>query len=51
MLTKNYNGRAQILFCSLNLLHSDILVAVIIMVLSSLFLNVLIHLQSFIVLT
>ena len=36
--TKVYNARAQLLFCSLNLLFSDVLVAIVVVVcLSSLF--------------
>ena len=38
LLTKSYNARAQLLFCSLNLLFSDVAVAVAVVV----FLNSLI---------
>jgi len=30
--TKNYNARAKLLFCSLNLLFGDVLVAVVVVV-------------------
>ena len=36
---KIYNARAQLLFCSLNLLFSDVLVAVVVLVCSSLFIR------------
>ena len=47
--TKIYNARAQLLFCSLNLLFSDVLVAVVVVVcLSSLLILLRLFARNFI---
>ena len=44
--TKNYNARAQLLFCSLNLLFGDVLVAVaVVFFVRSLILTKILHAQ------